>query len=216
MEILLTPEEQQIQSYYDKIPYHNFEHALNVTKNAMFIADKLRNTLSLSEDDIDTLRKSALRHDAWYAYNHKEDFFKTKEDYSIHLMKQFYKNSLPKDKIQNISKTIEATKIEFLSYTTHIQKILKAADIKNLWGDFDTFENNTRKIKNEYEQLNNTKLDATVFLKKQLEIITGLLENKNSIKEIYFQKEHFDFYRTFVENIKKIENKYLRTEKFKK
>lgn len=208
MNITLSSEEQAIQEYYDKIPYHNFEHALKVTETAMVIAEKIKNILYLTVDEIDLLRKAALWHDAWYQTDSKELFFKTKEDYSIYLMKQFYKNSLSKENIANIGTIIQATKIDFTSYTNHLQKILKASDISNVWGDYDEFEETTRKIKEEYDILHDTKIDATIFLKKQMEILSQFLHHKDTLKEFYFQKEHFDFYKNLAENIQKMQKKY--------
>ncbi len=129
-------------------------------------------------------------------------------------MKQFYRNMLQKEKIQKIANTIEATKLNFSLYTTEIQKILQAADILRLWGNYDEFENNTWKIKKEYDLLHDTQLDTTVFLKKQLQILESFLSKQGVINERYFQKEHFDFYKTFKQNIKTLEEKYLITKRF--
>ena len=208
MDTILIWEEQAIQEFYDKIPYHNFEHALKVAETAMKIAEKVKNILHLSDDEIQLLRKAALWHDAWYKIDSKELFFKTKEDYSIYLMKQFYKNTLSKENIANIASLIQATKIDFSTYTNHLQKILRASDISNLWGPYDEFEDNTRKIKQEYELLHHTPIDAMIFLKKQMEILSHFLHQKDVLKELYFQKEHYDFYKNLADNIQKLQKKY--------
>lgn len=59
MDTILIWEEQAIQEHYDKIPYHNFEHALKVAETAMKIAEKVKKILHLSDDEIELLRKGS-------------------------------------------------------------------------------------------------------------------------------------------------------------
>lgn len=105
--------------------YHNLEHTIDVTKRSLYLAEK--EWLNFEEKEI--LVISALFHDTWFTkqYSANEPFWaKIAKNF---LEKKWFKN----EKIEIIENTILATSVAYTEPKNIFEKIIKDADVDNLW-----------------------------------------------------------------------------------
>ena len=129
---------KDVEPLYDRLPYHNFEHVKEVTKNAVMNAK----VLGLDKNDpqlITILIYAGLFHDAGYHETLAEVIDKigkkiaSKEDYSIYL-RETYADEHEIDEVmkKRVSGAIDATKIFNHTFDTEEKKLLRGADLHNL------------------------------------------------------------------------------------
>lgn len=186
--------------------FHNYAHAEIVNENGKKIIKKL--WLQYLKESVNL---STAFHDTWYHHPEAKDF-PTKEDYSIHILQQSIQKNLISDNIiRQAIDWIEGTKIIQIDFTSNIRKILRAADINNLWGHYDNMLQDTIKIYYEYSDLNKKELrdkalyplPRQIFQMKQSEILIDILhKTKKWIPEEFFL--HDNFYEKMKDNIDKL------------
>jgi len=137
------------KSSYRKLPYHNFEHALEVEKNVTQIIEqilkstnsKLHQELQKEPYEINELKEllqiAALFHDAGHGYLPTNN----DEEYSAILSERTLKQLRYKeDKIKYVKKIIMATVfIERWNLKNIVEKIIADADIMSSFRSFDNF-----------------------------------------------------------------------------
>lgn len=144
------------KKHYSNLPYHNFDHALQVFEYCKQLIKRCEE-FGISVDK-ETVLISALFHDAGYAEDNKKLGFATKEKYSVYLAKQeLEKISYSKLQISGIEACILATEAETIPKTPE-QKILRAADLMELAKDYSTFLKNNKLLKKEYELISKKKV----------------------------------------------------------
>ena len=137
---LLTP----LENHY----YHKYEHALDVMERAMYLWEKEW----LEKDEIEMLALAWLFHDSWFVIQYDDN-----EMLWAKIAKNYLRSILyPEDKIELIEELIIATDPAYKSPKNILEKIIKDADLDNLWRE-DFFEkaNNLRK---EIEIIKNIKI----------------------------------------------------------
>jgi len=108
----------------DNFYYHHYEHALDVMDRVIYLWKKEH----LNNEDIEILAISALFHDTWFVikYDNNEKFW-------AKIARNFLKSILyPKEKIEKIEKIILSTALKAKPKTI-LEKIIKDADLDNLW-----------------------------------------------------------------------------------
>ena len=146
--------------------FHKFEHNLEVASRAVYLWEKEW----LKEEDLELLAISWIFHDSGFSvkYNSNEEVW---AEIAEKFLKEFW---YPKEKIEIIKNIIIATKIN-IEPKNILEKIIKDADLDNLWRD--DFLNKSDEIKKEienntnYQNWDNIKLDKKVFLKSTLCLI---------------------------------------------
>lgn len=137
---LLVPLEQHY--------YHSYNHAIEVMERAMYLWYKEW----LSEEEIEILCIAWLFHDTGFIiqYDHNEPIW-------AKIAQNFLKSILyPNDKIEKIEKLILATDPAYKDPKNIYEKIIKDADLDNLWRD-DFFTRN-HSLKKEIELIKNIKI----------------------------------------------------------
>lgn len=199
---------------YADLPYHNREHHRIVANFCMLIADRVCEQ-SVADDLIKPLILAAGTHDIGYDVDYTalwlpQDW--TKEDYSIHLLKEIWTQAGYDPKlIEQATEWIDATKLTNTNFSTPIRKILRAADIRLSWLDYDLFVEFAMKIKAEYEILHNTKLPMPLFATEQMKIMKTFLTDahKKSVPDAYYAlPEWTSFYKGLEENVERFEREF--------
>jgi len=128
--------------------YHHYNHALDVMQRAVYIAEKEW----LSEDEIEILALSGLFHDTWFiiVYDKNESIW-------AKIAKNYLKSVLyPSEKIEQIEQIILATDPDYTNPKNIYEKIIKDADLDNLWRD--DFLEKANDIKKEIETIKKIKI----------------------------------------------------------
>lgn len=134
------------EKHYTKIPYHNFEHALDVRNHALKLINRCRKyKIKVDEESIII---AALFHDAGYT-----EVKKDKEKHSCKIAEEeLQKLGYSKDKIIKVKENIMAT-AQNNELKTIEQKILRAADLHNFMASYPKFEEASKKIREEFKIL---------------------------------------------------------------
>lgn len=145
----LTNEAREL--YDERLPYHNFEHALKVLERVEAIVARCQ-----TENvpiNIDVVRYAALFHDAGYIEDHRALGYESKESYAAALARPVLtSHGLSASTIANVERTIMATQLDAILQSNE-DKAMRAADIGNLQGDYEEFVDSNRRLKAEAELL---------------------------------------------------------------
>lgn len=135
--------ERIAKKYYTALPYHNFQHALQVRKNAIRFARRCRKyNIPINQEVIEI---AALFHDAGY-WEVKKD----KEEHSAKIAEiELKKVGYPEKFINKIKKTIMATKGGWPLRTAE-QKVIRAADLLSFAAGYKKFWEASKRIQKEY------------------------------------------------------------------
>lgn len=137
--------------YSPRLPYHNFEHAREIEKRVLEIADRCESEGVPINREV--IRLAALFHDAGYHLDHVAKGCESKEELSTFIAREeLVKLNVKPEIIEEVLKTILATHRD-AEFTTNEQKVLRAADLVSLAGEFETFLKNTVLLKREIEFL---------------------------------------------------------------
>ena len=137
---LLVPLEQHY--------YHSYNHAIEVMERSIYLWEKEW----LNQDELELLWLAWLFHDTWFViqYDSNEPFWaKIAENYLKSIL-------YPQDKIKIIERLILATSPNYKKPIDLYEKIIKDADMDNLWRDDFTERSNS--LKKEIELIKNIKI----------------------------------------------------------
>ncbi len=137
---LLTP----LENHY----YHSYEHAVDVMQRAIYLAEKEW----LNAEGIEVLALAGLFHDTWFVVeydNNEEIWAKIAKNY---LRSVWY----DEEKIKLVERIIEATAPKYKNPKDIYEKIIKDADMDNLWRD--DFLKRSNDIKREIETIKKIKI----------------------------------------------------------
>jgi len=182
--------EQIAKKHYPSLPYHNFQHALQIRRNALkFVRRCKKYKIPVNREVVEI---AALFHDAGY------DKVKTnKEEYSSKIAeKELKKLKYPTKFINQVRNSIMATKSSWpLRARATEQKILRAADLLSFNSSYDNFLKAAKRIQNEYKILYNK--DNFPF-RKWTELVESYLKEEIKLTPQY-KKD--DFHRKARKNI---------------
>ena len=167
--------------------YHNLGHTLDVFERASYLAKKEW----LNEELIELIQIAALFHDTWF----KKQYDKNEVIWA-QIAEEFLKeNNFPEDKIDIVKNIILAT-IPTKEPMSHLEEIIKDADMDNLWRE-DFIDKN----ENLYKEL---KIIKKLYINKKtwLENTLKLLQNHKFYTETEIQErfEQFEQYKKELEN----------------
>lgn len=169
--------------------FHNLDHTLSVYKRASYLAIQEW----LDEEMQEIVQLAALFHDTWFVkqYDNNEPIWA--EIAEKWLKEQNY----PEDKIDIIKQTILATIPDDKEPESILQKIIKDADLDNLWNK--SFTRCNLKLKQELESIKWLDISVNERLKNTYNFISWLkFHTQTQIKERQ---------KTFEENKKILKNK---------
>ena len=128
--------------------YHSYEHALEVMDRAIYLWKREW----LKEDDLEVLWLAWIFHDTGFIIQYDEN-----EEIWAKIEENYLKSILyDKEKIKLIENIILATSPNYKNPTNIYEKIIKDADMDNLWRE-DFLEKNNN-IKKELEIIKNIKI----------------------------------------------------------
>lgn len=190
--------------YSPELPYHNFDHAQNVVSEASKIADDCdQEGVPINRE---ALELAAIFHDAGYHRDYKQEGFKSKEELSAALAKNTLQDlGADPELIKQVQATILATRWDS-DFTTNEQKAIRAADLAGIAKDFESFVENNRRIRKEFEILYKTKVPWDTWKRETEKIISFYLS-----QDIRLTSRHDDEQgrSIFHKNTKKILEQFL-------
>lgn len=132
----------------EKHYYHQFNHALEVSKRAVYLWKKEW----LSEKELEILALAWLFHDSWFLIQYDDNEFAWAK-----IARNFLKSMLyPEENIKIIEKVIMATMPSYKNPKNILEEIIKDADLDYLW--WENFIENANKLKEELEAIKNIKI----------------------------------------------------------
>jgi len=137
--------------YDDGLPYHSFSHV----EEAMERADELLERCERHGIDVDTevVRAALLFHDAGYHRDPEEDGFDSREALSASIARTELEDAgMGSGTIDRVVDCIMATRPEATPHTTE-DKIVRAADLSGLAGDYEEFLDDAGALREEYAYL---------------------------------------------------------------
>lgn len=187
--------------YSGLLPYHNFQHAINVAKKALEIATICHREGMVVDNKV--VYYAGVFHDAGYHKDHLAMGFKTKEEYAAHLAEESLQNILDKGAIFEIKKAIIATHKDSI-FLTNEEKIIRAADLSGLAGDYEEFKENNLKLKAEFEMIHNVPVSLEEWKEKTAEIVNFYLSQNIKLTSTYADKDgNSIFHKRARENLER-------------
>ena len=186
------PLEKVAAALYDpKLPYHNFGHAITVTRYSEGVVDQCRReNVSLDEK---VVYYSLIFHDAGYQEDHIALGYESKEAYSADLAETALReHGVDEDTIDKVKVAILATHIDGKCYSNE-DKAVRASDLSGLAAGYDVFKLNAVKLKQEQDLMQgsspewkdyvlNVANTVRLFLREDLELTSDYFdENGNSV-----------------------------------
>lgn len=162
--MLLTP----LNNHY----YHSYEHSIDVMQRAIYLSEKE----NLTADEIEIMALAWLFHDTWFIviYDNNEPIWaKIAENYLKSI-------NYDKEKINLIQEIILATSPNYKNPKNIYEKIIKDADMDNLWRD--DFEKKSNDIKKEIETIKKIKLKDPEWTHSLVELLKNQNFNTDSQK----------------------------------
>ena len=144
-----TLEKIASQMYEPKMPYHNFGHAVTVTRYSESIIEKCKaEGVPLDEK---VVYYSLIFYDAGYHEDHVAKGFASKEAYSAELAEPALRDyGVDEETIQKVKAAIMATHIDAQCYSNE-DIAVRASDLSDLAADYATFKLNAVRLKEEHE-----------------------------------------------------------------
>ena len=128
--------------------YHQYEHALETMERSIYLA---KNEW-LNDDEIEILAIATLFHDTWFTIQYDDNEYIWAKIARNYLKSMLY----PEDKIKLIENIILSTNVKYENPKNIFEKIIKDADLDNLWRD--DFLDKSSDLKRELEAIKNIKI----------------------------------------------------------
>ena len=141
--------------------YHHYEHALDVMERAIYLWKKEW----ILEEEIELLAIASLFHDTGFVIQYDNN-----EPIWAKIAKNYLKISLySEEKIKIIEKLILATDPSYKTPKNILEKIIKDADMDNLWRN--DFFDKAEKIKKEIETIKKIKIKEPDWHHSSLDLL---------------------------------------------
>lgn len=177
--------------YEPRLPYHNFGHAITVTRYAEGIVEKCkREGVSLDEK---VVYYALIFHDAGYHEDHLAMGFATKEAYSAELAEKALRDhGVDAQRIEKIKSAILSTHVD-AHCNSNEDKAVRAADLSGLTAEYKVFKMNAVRLMDEHELMSGEKVawddwklgvkqNLELFLREELKLTSDYYdENGNSV-----------------------------------
>lgn len=168
-------EQRAAALYDDRLPYHNFNHALQVIGAGRVLMEKCR------EEDIefdeDAVYYAMLLHDAGFQEDHEAMGFDSKEAYSAYLAVELLEEmNVPEATVRKVESAILCTHVEGCCRSIE-DKIVRRADLAGMAADYDCFRKDTVNLKRELELLTGRSVTWEEWKQKASSRIKQFLED---------------------------------------
>lgn len=179
----ISIETMAAELYGDRLPYHNFAHALlAVERGREIIAHCHEDGVEINGD---VVYYALLFHDAGYQEDCLKGDYKTKEEYAAFLAGEaLNKIGLPADLIKQVQATIISTHRD-AEFTTNEAMAVRAADLSNLGGSYEDFLNNTWLLKKEAEMMSGQEISWEDWGQRTKDLIEFYLKQDIHLTHAY-------------------------------
>jgi predicted metal-dependent HD superfamily phosphohydrolase len=189
------------QMYDPKMPYHNFGHAVTVTRHAERIIDKCRKEGVPLDEKV--VYYALIFHDAGYHEDHVALGFDTKEAYSAELArKALVDHGVDEATIAKVESAILCTHVDAVCESNE-DKAVRASDLSGLVADYATFKLNAIRLKDEHELMNGNRVpwdEWKLGVKKNLDLF--LREHLELTRDYFDENGESVFHKQTRENLK--------------
>lgn len=159
------------EPYYTDLPYHSFDHVqdtLDAAHTLLARCDRYG-----VEVDGAVVEAALLFHDAGYHENHEEEGYGTKEAYSAAIARdELAEHGYGKEFLDDVATCIRATE-HAARPDTEEAKVVRAADLRNLMQDYETFRENAEALREEHRVLDGEELPRAEWVEQ----VTGTVEH---------------------------------------
>ena len=191
--------EKTAAAMYDPtLPYHNFGHAITVTRYAEIIVERCkREGVPLDEK---VVYYSLLFHDAGYHEDHIAKGFEIKEAYSAYLAEHALRDyGVDEETIKKVKVGINSTSVDAHCYSNE-DKAVRAADLSGLTAEYEVFKLNAVRLMDEHELMTGEKIswddwkrgvkvNLELYLREELILTSEYYdENGNSVFHVQTRK----------------------------
>lgn len=158
---------------YKPLPYHNFEHVIQMVNNAEIIINNCR------KEKIPVNKKvvyyACIFHDAGYSEDCFKQGFDSKEEYSAFLAQKTLRRLGEEEKfIDLVRSCILATHREGF-FKSNEEKIVRAADLAEMSKEYNVFLNNNYKLWEEVKVMTMKEIPWLEWKEKTVEIVNFYL-----------------------------------------
>lgn len=167
------------EMYSSKMPYHNFGHAITVTRFSEEIIEKCKQEgVALDEKAV---YYALLFHDAGYHEDHIAKGFETKEAYSADLARHALRDyGVDEETITKVESAIMCTHVD-AQCKSNEDKAVRASDLSGFTADYGVFKLNSVRLWEEQKLLRGNsiswedwipgvKVTLELFLREDLEL----------------------------------------------
>ncbi len=186
--------------YEPKMPYHNFGHAITVTRFSEGIIEKCRNEGIPIDEKV--VYYALLFHDAGYHEDHTALGFETKEAYSADLSEQALRDhGVDEETIEKVKAAILSTHMDAKCYCNE-DKVVRMSDISNLGADYKEFKLNTVRLKEEHELMKNVTVGWDEWKNSARETLELVLRESMDVTSDYYDEDgNSVFHATAMQNL---------------
>ena len=190
--------------YSSSLPYHNFNHALAVVREAENIIGKCRSEGVPVDGDIVLL--ATLFHDAGFHEDHGHLGFPSKEAYSAELARRdLLSRGLAPQFVDRVCEAILSTHCDGVCQNNE-SKAVRAADLAGLAAEYSVFKRNTVRLKHEHELLSRTPAPWPEWRDRAIQRVELFLRQDLSLTHDYFDAEGESvFHRRTRENLRRLQ-----------
>lgn len=193
-------EKTAAQMYEPKLPYHNFGHAVTVTRYSEELLAKCRSEGVQVDEKV--VYYSLLFHDAGYHEDHVAKNFESKEAYSAELAEHALRDyGIDEETISRVKAAILSTHMDAKCYSNE-DKAVRASDLSGLAAEYSIFKLNAVRLREEHELMSGEKIswdDWKKGVKKTLELF--LREELELTSDYYDEDGHSVFHKLTRENL---------------
>ncbi len=173
--------------YEPKMPYHNFGHAITVTRFSEGLIEKCRNEGIAVDENV--IYYALLFHDAGYHEDHTALGFETKEAYSADLSEKALRDhGVDEQTIEKVKAAILSTHMDAKCYSNE-DKIVRMSDISNLGADYKEFKLNTVRLKEEHELMKNVTVGWDEWKNSARETLELVLRESMDVTSDYYDED---------------------------
>ncbi len=157
--------------YDAKLPYHNFGHAVTVTRHSEVIIDKCKQEGVPLDEKV--VYYALIFHDAGYQEDHTAKGYESKEAYSAVLAQEALRDyGVDEQTIEKVEAAILSTHVDARCYSNE-DKAVRASDLSGLAAEYDIFKLNAIRLKDEHKLMHNEDVsweDWKLGVKENLEL----------------------------------------------
>ncbi len=183
--------------YDPKLPYHNFGHAITVTRYSAGLIEQCR--LENVPLDEKVVYYALLFHDAGYQDDHIALGFNTKEAYSADLSERALREyGVDENIISRVSTAILATHIDGVCESNE-DKAVRASDLSGLAADYDVFKLNAIKLREEQAMMLGQSPDWSTYVASVRDTVRLFLREELGLTSDYFDENGNSVFHAKVE-----------------